>query len=108
MGVPFFVAQDMALQPARDGCVLDCFIVERMHLTIKSVADNVKNTSAFERSVLTAHCIAARRLKAETEGINRLLGGVQAWPGLPHVAVSNRLRCLALQVQRTQTCSPPM
>ena len=32
--------------------LVDCFVLERSHLTARDVADNVKNTRSFERSVL--------------------------------------------------------
>ena len=39
-------------QVRRDGAVLDAFVVERMHLRVKQIADLIHNTSAFEASVL--------------------------------------------------------
>ena len=43
---------DVPPQLLRDKLVLDAFIVERLHLVVKSVAENVLNTSTFEKSVL--------------------------------------------------------
>lgn len=89
---------DMARQVARDECVIDCFIIERMHLGVKAVAENVKNSKEFERSTLTAHYQLASRLKKDTVSEHSLLGRVREWPGVPHATVSNRLRCLSLEV----------
>ena len=49
----FHYMWDVAEQLARDPFVLDCFIVERLHLRAKRVAKDVANTRAYERSVLT-------------------------------------------------------
>ena len=45
---------DVAEQLARDPFVLDCFVVERLHLRSKRAAKDIENTRAYERSVLTA------------------------------------------------------
>ena len=50
---------DVAAQFLQDNAVVDMFIVERTHLDVKRIADNVRNTARFERSVLS-------RLLAET------------------------------------------
>ena len=44
---------DVAAQFLQDNAVVDMFIVERMHLDVKRIADNVRNTARFERSVLS-------------------------------------------------------
>lgn len=49
----FHYLWDVAEQLARDPFVVDCFIVERLHLRAKRVANDVANTRAYERSVLT-------------------------------------------------------
>ena len=36
-----------------DGVVFDAFVIERLHLRVKAVSENVKNTKTFERSVLS-------------------------------------------------------
>jgi hypothetical protein len=43
---------DLPMQILRDGFVLDAFVIERSHLRVKRIADTVKNTLQFERSVL--------------------------------------------------------
>lgn len=44
---------DIADHLERDPFVLDCWIVERLHLKCKQVANLIQNTRAFERSVLS-------------------------------------------------------
>lgn len=46
--------QDVPAQFAVDGFVLDAFVVERLHLRVKQVAEPIKKTTSFERSVLQA------------------------------------------------------
>jgi len=44
---------DVAQQIQNHGVVLDCFVVERRHLMVKKIAAFVKNTTRFERSVMS-------------------------------------------------------
>ena len=44
---------DIPAQIRRDGMVLDAFVIERMHNPIKAIADRVKCTTDFEKSVLS-------------------------------------------------------
>lgn len=43
---------DIPPQMHRDNLIIDAFVIERNHLVVKAVAENVRNTSTFERSVL--------------------------------------------------------
>jgi hypothetical protein len=43
---------DLPSQLLRDGLVLDCFVVERMHLQVKRTSENVKNLKFFERATM--------------------------------------------------------
>jgi hypothetical protein len=45
--------QDVPAQIKQDGIVIDGWIVERLHLRTKQVAEHVDNTVRFERSVLS-------------------------------------------------------
>ena len=66
----------------RDGVILDAFIIERKHLSVKRLADHIDNTSAFERSVLNGvihdQVQTARRLAAfdGLQGKIRTLGTI--------------------------------
>jgi len=67
--------QHVATQWHEDGFVLDCFVHERKHQCIKAEANPIKNTTAFERSVLAAtlNCMIHQ---LEEVG-NRLTGGAK-------------------------------
>ena len=75
----FDIADQLEASPA--DYVVDMFIIERLHLRIKSEANNVKNTSRFERSVLAATFNSqANRLRCR-EDIDGLRGKSASWPG---------------------------
>ena len=44
---------DTPPQFLRDAVVLDAFVIERTHLAVKVLAEHIKNTRTFERSVLS-------------------------------------------------------
>jgi len=69
----FHYMWDVAEQLARDPFVLDCFVVERLHLRAKRAAKDIENTRVYERSLLA--CI----LHSHT---NALLGEGSAEFGL--------------------------
>ena len=46
-------AFDVADQLATDAVVFDAFVIERLHLRVRPVADNVKRLRGWERSVLS-------------------------------------------------------
>ena len=66
-------------QVESDGFALDCFVLERKHVTVKRYGDQVENTRAFEKSVLSS------LLLADTQGVEHeqgLLGAQALWAGL--------------------------
>lgn len=67
---------DLPGQFARDGMVLDAFVVERTHLKVKRVADLIKNTSCFERSVLAGVLNCALE-QARGAWVHALLGSTK-------------------------------
>ena len=84
---------DIADQICRDGLLLDCFVIERKHLHVKAVAEHVRNTSVFERSVLAG--VTNVQLQRAKEASEVCLRGRQTQWGAallaPHMA------CLGLQ-----------
>ena len=89
------------LQIFRDGRVNDEFIIERMHLRVKSVANEIRNTQRFERSVL------ARVLTAQINTLNGreniasgLRGRVHESRQCPGLLLSNSLVAASLSVAR--------
>ena len=89
---------DVAEQWLRDDLVLDAFVVERLHLRVKSVADNVENTSDYERSVLACAMVQQRKSLLERKG-DGLRGRVGPLPGYPRVQVAKGLECGTMRVQ---------
>jgi len=67
---------DIAEHLARDPFVLDCWIVERLHLKRKQVASSVLNTRVFERSVL-AGCLNIQHHRLQEARRSRLGGKVR-------------------------------
>lgn len=81
---------DLPDQLRRDGCVLDAFVIERIHLQCKRIAEHVKNTSRFERSVLAGIANAAARCRSEATAADGLCGKVRCVGG--EVQASSSLR----------------
>lgn len=73
---------DVPDQLRRDGVILDAFVIERMHLAVKAVAEPVKNTKSFEQSVMSS--LLTKTLSSDREGDfgDGLLGRTQRLPGL--------------------------
>ncbi len=93
-------ALDLASQVERDHLILDAFVVERMHLEVKSVAEHVCNTVRFERSVLAG--VLNKRWRSVTDDANiaGLRGPTCSWPGQQHVFVAD-----ALEMDAKKICS---
>ena len=89
---------DIPDQFRRDDMVLDTFVIERGHLRVKAVADEVRNTIRFERSVLAS--ILNHSLKPPVGcGSNALYGRARrltdtAWVG-------SKLVCFGMNVPLT-------
>lgn len=73
----FDVAEQMLSMP----CVLDAFIVERLHLRVKSIAAPVLCTSSFERSVLAGVMTSQRSLLNAADFRDGLRGKIANFPG---------------------------
>ena len=69
------VAQHLARQMVRDGCVIDCLPGERAHLLARATAHNLKATSSFEHTMLPRMLIGHLDGVKETESFeDRLIG----------------------------------
>ena len=88
---------DMVEQIEVDGCVLDAFLIERTHVKVKAIADHIRNTSSFERSVLSGVLNCHFRTLAQATDIAGLRGNTAPLPGYPEVRVADRLEIFALQ-----------
>lgn len=80
-------------QVRRDGMLLDCFVGERKHGSLKRHADCVKNTSRFEHSVLL-RALSAQVSKLEEPGALR--DGVAEPADCPALAASVACRTAAI------------
>lgn len=89
---------DVPQQFRRDKCVLDAFVIERMHLGVKAVADHVDNTARFERSVLSGVVNAAFKDDQGQHHAYHLRGKVVRWPDMPDVLAADHLTALGMQV----------
>ena len=83
---------DIAELLSKDDYVLDCFVVERLHQRAKSIANNIRNTRCYERSVL-AGVLAVHRntLRAPGSPVFGLAGHTAPLPNCPEARVGNRL-----------------
>jgi hypothetical protein len=72
-------------QLRRDRMVIDSFVLERLHLRIKRVAQNILNTSNYEQSVLTA----LLHVHARTPVLDQGLLQSAPYPGQPQILVGN-------------------
>lgn len=89
---------DTVEQIARDRFVLDAFVIERTHLQVKSVAEKIKNTVAFERSVLQGVlAVTFNAAQAERQWLG-LLGRTALVPGT-EARVADKGLILGLEVR---------
>lgn len=87
--------QDIPAQLHRDQMVLDAFIVERGHLKVKTVAENIDNTSSFEASV-TAGIINTQIKRArDAKGLSALHGPTKQ---LGSATLAHQMTHLTLQI----------
>ena len=84
-------AFDVAEQLGADATVFDAFVIERLHLRVRSVAENVKRLQTFERSVLSGIVNEHSRRTQENCVGGGLLGKVAPFPQLPSALVSDKL-----------------
>ena len=84
-------AFDIAEQLQTDAWLFDSFVIERLHLRIRTIAEHCKNLASYETSVLSGvfndH---ARRAEATVTTVG-LLGRTAPLPGWPGVIVSDHL-----------------
>lgn len=91
---------DVFEQMLRDPLVLDAFVIERAHLRVKRVADNVDNTRTFERSVLVGLAMHCAQCLEDPEVFTDGLRGLQApLPEDPHIRVGDRMSINNLELE---------
>ena len=87
----FHWAFDIAEQLRSTDFLMDAFVIERLHLRCKGVADNIKNTTSYEASV----CAGIVNLQAAGEaGLDGMEGNTSSFPHpeFSHVRVGDRMR----------------
>jgi hypothetical protein len=89
---------DVPAQLQRDGCVLDAFIIERTHLTVKGIAEHVRNTHDFERAVMRGVTTMAFHSAAAATYGDSLLGKVAVMPDYPNVQIADKMKIFTLQL----------
>jgi len=91
-------AFDVAELLCGDDISFDAFIIERIHLRIKAVADNVKSSAGYERSVLSGVINDHARILRESNFANSLRGKTAECPGMPTARISDALEIEGLHV----------
>ena len=90
---------DIAAQVRRDGVVLDAFVIERTHLAVKAIAEHVKDTRRFERSVMSGMMSTQlqhnKLLKLDSCG---LCVKVTPLPGHPGVMLASKLAIWTFEI----------
>lgn len=89
---------DIPDQWVRDGVSLDAFVIERAHLRVKRVGELVRNTEAFEFSVLAGLANYCIEDLAAAKGFDGLLGRSAAMPGVDGVVVADRMAFGGMQI----------
>ena len=93
-------AFDVAEQMLDDDVLVDCLIIERLHLRARRIADNVTNTAAYETSVLSGilnyHCRQVADAPAAFKA--GLVGRTALWPEFPGVTVADQLHVGGFEV----------
>jgi len=84
-------ALDIPHQVETDGFVIDSFVLERLHISVKSVADLTKNTERFERSVLSGVLNKHVRELQDLQVGSGLLGRITSRPDFPNLAFADHL-----------------
>lgn len=90
---------DVASQIRRHQLVLDAFIVERIHLRIKAVADKVKKTTAFERSTLSGTLVTQLSAMESQVATGGLLGKTAPMPGMVGARVADRMEVAGIEIR---------
>ena len=71
---------DTPAQFLKKSVVLDAFVIERTHLAVKTIAEQVRNTRAFERSVLSGMLCCLNETYLDVS-LYKLVGRTSVLPG---------------------------
>ena len=81
---------DLAAQIRRDQMALDAFIIERQHLMVKGVAEPVRNTSTYEKSVLKRLVQVMLQVGKVPQGDTGLIGRTSKLDEAPQVLIGEK------------------
>jgi len=90
---------DISWQIRRHNLVLDAFVIERIHLRIKAIADKVRKTTSYERSVLNgtlASQLSAMESQVATGG---LLGKTAPMARVPGAMLADRMEVAGIEMR---------
>jgi len=89
---------DVPDQIRRDGMVLDAFIIERTHLTVKRLADHVTNTTTYEKTLISGLLtVQLQAGRADRVTGPRLIGTTSMMPGTD-VAIADKMVVWSIEV----------
>jgi hypothetical protein len=89
---------DVPAQLRRDGMVLDTFVIERNHVSVKRIAEHIRNTLVYERSVMSGVTTAAFSRDAEASVGSGLVGRTAAFPGNPDATIADKMDIDSMEV----------
>ena len=93
----FHWALDVPSQICRDRMVLDAFVIERSHLRVKAVADQVRNTRSFESSVMASLATVCWQHAETDEFGNCLLGPTASLTGIHGAWIADRMQVWSVE-----------
>lgn len=70
--------------------LLDCFIVEQMHLILKATCIRVDNTHAYERTTLAGSLNMMKELYRHADGPCHFIGETKKNDLLPHATIGKK------------------
>jgi hypothetical protein len=82
---------DLGPQVRRDRMILDAFVVERQHLLVKAVAENIRNTSQYEESLMSSMITVQIKTVRELHLSDELIGRTSLLEGMPGVLVADKM-----------------
>ena len=89
---------DVAEQLARDLMVLDMFVIERLHLRVKKLADTRSALHSFSDSVLASLlCSQVHALRSKEFG-NRMVGNLVPMPGFPTAQLADSIEVYGMTI----------
>ncbi len=87
---------DVPGQARLDGLSLDAFIIERIHLRVKGLAEKIRKTTSFERSVLSSTLTVHLSSLEQCVAAGGLLGCTAPFPGVAGAQIADRLESVGV------------